>query len=40
MANRGRVSIVLAINILVSRLGFFKISGMTVSSANKKFIPK
>jgi hypothetical protein len=40
MANRGRMSIVLTINTLVSRLSFFEISGMAISFANKKFIPE
>jgi hypothetical protein len=38
MINKDRVLIVLAINTLISRLGFFEISNMTINFANKKFI--
>jgi hypothetical protein len=34
------VLVVLAINTLVSRLGFFEISSMAVGSANEEFVPE
>jgi hypothetical protein len=40
MTDRDRVPIMLAINISVSRLDFFEISGIVINSANKKFTLK
>jgi hypothetical protein len=40
MVNKGCVPVMLAINILISRLGFSKISNMAVNSANEKFASK
>jgi hypothetical protein len=40
MANKGYMTVVLTVRILINRLRFFKISRMAGNSINEKFIPK